>query len=247
MPKGGTLTFGTQLATLDDSFPGVQTGELKVANYARISVADTGHGMSKETLERALEPFFTTKSRSKGTGLGLAMVYALAKQSGGTVRLYSEEGYGTIVSIYLPVAGELRPNLPVEPPRHVSLMPGGTVLVVDDEAELLEIAHAYLAEMGFNVICADGPAAALTAREQNSEIDLMVTDIIMSGGMNGVELAAEARRLNPNLKVIYSSGFPADALADRSGTRVDAPMLRKPYQRGDFDFMIQQAMDDHGK
>ena len=130
MPKGGTVTISTQLSSLDDSFPPVQTGELKPGAYARISVSDTGHGMSRETLDRALEPFFTTKSRNKGTGLGLSMVYGFAKQSGGTVRLYSEEGYGTTVSLYLPLAGDYTQTAYETPAELFSVHQNVRVLVV---------------------------------------------------------------------------------------------------------------------
>jgi PAS domain S-box-containing protein len=243
MPKGGTLTFGTKLIDLDDSFPFVRTRELQPGAYARISVSDTGHGMSRETLERALEPFFTTKGREKGTGLGLAMVYGFARQSGGTVRLYSEVGYGTTVTLYLPLAGEFVPAVPEISTSHVSVHRGGTVLVVDDETELLEIAQAYLTEMGYSAMRADNAASALNTLALHKEIDLMITDIIMPGGMNGVELAKKARELSPELKVIYSSGYPSDALVERSGTSVDGPLLRKPYQRSEFATMIQRTLD----
>jgi PAS domain S-box-containing protein len=244
MPKGGTLTFSTELIDLDDSFPSVRTMELQPGPYARISVSDTGHGMSKETLERAFEPFFTTKGREKGTGLGLAMVYGFARQSGGTVRLYSELGYGTTVTLYLPLAGESAPAAREIPPSYVFVHAGGTVLVVDDEPDLLEIAHTYLTEMGYSALRADNAASALNTLAIYKEIDLMITDIIMPGGMNGAELAREARELNPKLKVIYSSGYPSDALVERSGTKVDGPLLRKPYQRAEFAAIIQRAL--HG-
>jgi nitrogen-specific signal transduction histidine kinase/CheY-like chemotaxis protein len=242
MPQGGTLTIGTQLSHLDESFPPVQTGELKAGAYARISVSDTGHGMSRETLDRALEPFFTTKMRNKGTGLGLAMVYGFAKQSGGTVRLYSEQGHGTTVTLYLPLAGESAPAVPELPAANVSSHAGGTVLVVDDEPELLEIAHEYLVAMGYSVLRADNAPSALKTIAEDREIDLMITDIIMPGGMNGVELAEKARLLSPRLKVIYSSGFPADALVERNGTRADDPMLRKPYQRMEFAAIVRRTL-----
>jgi CheY-like chemotaxis protein len=244
MPKGGTLTFDTQLAELDESFPSVQTGELSPGTYARIAVSDTGIGMSKETLERALEPFFTTKSSGKGTGLGLAMVYGFAKQSLGTVRLYSELGYGTTVTLYLPLASGLEAPHQEVPVLRPAVQASGTVLVVDDETELLEIAHAYLTEMGYSALRADNAASALSTLAQYKEINLLVTDIIMPGGMNGVELAEKARQLSPTLKVIYSSGFPADALIERNGTMVDAPLLRKPYQRAEFAAIIQRTMED---
>jgi PAS domain S-box-containing protein len=243
MPKGGTLAFSAKLTNLDESFPPVQTGELQPGTYAHISVSDTGHGMSKQTVERAMEPFFTTKARNKGTGLGLAMVYGFARQSGGTARIYSEQGYGTTVSLYLPLAGETAPKAPELPIPRQRTETGGTVLVVDDETDLLEIAQAYLASLGYSVLRADNPASALNALVQHKGIDLMITDIIMPGGMNGVELAEKARKLNPNLMVIYCSGFPADALVERSGTMVDGPMLRKPYQRSEFAAIIQRTLD----
>jgi len=242
MPKGGTLTFSTDLADLDDSFPSVRTRELHAGPYARISVSDTGHGMSKETLEHALEPFFTTKGREKGTGLGLAMVYGFARQSGGTVRLYSELDHGTTVTLYLPLAGESAPMVREIPLAYVPVHAGGMVLVVDDEPELLEIAYTYLAEMGYSAMRADNAANALKTMALNEEISLMITDIVMPGGMNGVELAKKARELNPRLKVIYSSGYPSDALIERSGTRVDGPLLRKPYQRAEFEAIIQNTL-----
>jgi PAS domain S-box-containing protein len=240
MPQGGTLTIGTQLSHLDESFPPVQTGELKSGAYARISVSDTGHGMSRETLDRALEPFFTTKMRNKGTGLGLAMVYGFAKQSGGTVRLYSEQGHGTTVTLYLPLAGECAPAAPEFVDAHAPS--GETVLVVDDEPELLEIAHEYLVAMGYSVLQADNAPSALKTIAEDREIDLMITDIIMPGGMNGVELAEKARLLSPRLKVIYSSGFPADALVERNRAKVDDPMLRKPYQRTEFAAIVRRTL-----
>jgi len=244
MPKGDTLTIGTQLTNLEESFPPVQTGDIKPGVYARVSVTDTGLGMSRETLDRALEPFFTTKARHKGTGLGLSMVYGFARQSGGTVRLYSEEGIGTTASLYLPLAEKAAPAEREIFPVRLPAKPGGKVLVVDDEAALLEIAQAYLTEMGYSALLAEDAAAALEIVERFGEVDLMVTDIVMPGGMNGVELAQKARQLSPKLKIIYSSGFPADALTERSGMQVDAPLLRKPYQRAEFAAMIERAMEE---
>ncbi len=242
MPKGGTLTFATKLIDLDESSNSVRMGELQPGAYARISVSDTGHGMSKEVLERALEPFFTTKGRAKGTGLGLAMVYGFARQSGGTVRLYSEVGFGTTVRLYLPLAGEPAPAVREISPLDVPVHGGGTVLVVDDETELLEIAQTYLTEMGYTAMRADNAASALNTLALHREIELMITDVLMPGGMNGVELAKEARELCPGLKVIFSTGYPSDALVERSGLRFDGPLLRKPYRRAEFVTIIEHAL-----
>ena len=243
MPKGGSIIIGSQLQELDDSHPVVQAGDLKEGQYVCVRVTDTGHGMSKEVLERAFEPFFTTKQRNKGTGLGLAMVYGFVKQSGGTVRVYSELGLGTTVSFYLPLAGSLSHPVPVDTLAPLSAKLGGTVLVVDDEADLLEVALAYLAEMGFRAYEAIDGASALEVIAQHGEIDLMVTDVVMPGGMNGVQLVQKALVLRPDLKIVYSSGFPAEALAEKSMLLVDAPLLRKPYQRAEFNAIIHRVME----
>jgi PAS domain S-box-containing protein len=246
MPKGGTLTIGTELSNLDASYPPVHTGELKEGRYACISVTDNGEGMSREILERAFEPFFTTKPRGKGTGLGLAMVYGFVRQSGGTVRLYSELGIGTTVSLYLPLSGKLTQAVPAIVPERVAAKQGGTVLVVDDEVDLLEIAIAYLEELGYTALHATDGASALEIVARRGDIDLLVTDVIMPGGMNGMELAHRVQELNPKTKVIFSSGFPADALEERSGKLVDGPLLRKPYQRAEFIAAIRNTMEATG-
>ena len=243
MPRGGSIIISSKLQKLDGSHPVVQAGGLKEGLFVCVGVTDTGHGMTKETLEHAFEPFFTTKSRDKGTGLGLAMVYGFVKKSGGIVRVYSELGHGTTVLFYLPVEADLMHPIPADTPTPFNAEMGGTVLVVDDEEDLLEVALTYLAEMGFTAIQAKDGASALEAIAQHDEIDLMVTDIVMPGGMNGVELAHKARILRPNLKVIYSSGFPAEALAEKSNPLIDAPMLRKPYQRSEFAAIIHSVME----
>jgi CheY-like chemotaxis protein len=242
MPKGGSITISSQLQTLEDSHPAVQTGDLKAGRYVRVSVTDTGQGMSRETLERAFEPFFTTKPRNKGTGLGLAMVYGFVKQSGGAVRAYSELGQGTTVSFYLPLAADLSQPIPAGAPKPLNAKIGGTVLVVDDEEDLIEVALAYLSEMGFTTFEAKDGTGALEVLAHHDEIDLMVTDIVMPGGMNGVELVQRARALRPNLKIVYSSGFPAEALAEKSMPLVEGPLLRKPYQRAEFAAIVHSVM-----
>jgi PAS domain S-box-containing protein len=243
MPNGGSITIASHEQHLDDSHPAVRAGDLKRGRYVCIAVTDTGNGMSRETLERAFEPFFTTKSRDKGTGLGLAMVYGFVKQSGGTVRVYSEIGQGTTVSLYLPLAGSHPHAAPLDAPMPLRTASGCTVLVVDDEEDLLEIAISYLAEMGFTSFQASDGASALEILSQHGEIDLLFTDIVMPGGMNGVELVQKARVMRPGLKIIYSSGFPAEALAERRMSLVDGPLLHKPYQRNEFTAMIHQVMD----
>jgi PAS domain S-box-containing protein len=245
MPNGGSIIITSHEQHLDESYPAVRAGDLKPGRYVRIAVTDTGNGMSRETLERAFEPFFTTKSRDKGTGLGLAMVYGFVKQSGGTVRVYSELDHGTTVSFYLPLAGNLPHPVPLDTPKPLNTEFGCAVLVVDDEEDLLEIATSYLAEMGFTSFQAGDGASAIEILKHHAEIDLLFTDIVMPGEMNGVELVQKARVLRPNLKIIYSSGFPAEALAERSMSLVDGPLLHKPYQRNEFTAMIHHVMDSN--
>jgi len=247
MPKGGAITISTRVTILDADYPPVIADELKAGLHASISVSDTGQGMSQQTLERVFEPFFTTKPRGKGTGLGLAMVYGFVKQSQGTVRIYSELGHGTTVTLYLPLAD----NAPL--PRKKTFESRGlfdanpVVLIVDDEVDLLDIATAYLAEMGCKAYTAADSKEALQLIESEKDIDLMVTDIIMPGGMNGVELAQKVRQLNPKIKIIYCSGFPADALAERSMQLVDGPLLHKPYQRDEFRALVRHTMEAEKK
>jgi PAS domain S-box-containing protein len=243
MPEGGSITIASEVQDLDESHPAIKAGDLKAGRYALVSVSDTGQGMSRKTLGRAFEPFFTTKPRNKGTGLGLAMVYGFAKQSGGIARVYSELGHGTTVSIYLPLAADLSPSVPPRTLKPLSAKLSGTVLVVDDEVDLLDVALAYLAEMGFTSYRAIDGASALQVIAQHSEIDLMVTDIVMPGGMNGAELAKKALALRPGLKVIYSSGFPLEALEEKRMPLMDGPLLHKPYQRAEFDAIIYRVME----
>jgi PAS domain S-box-containing protein len=243
MPMGGAIFISSQLKNLQDTHPAVQAGDLKEGNYVCVNVTDTGLGMSRETLERACEPFFTTKPHDKGTGLGLAMVYGFAKKSGGIVRIYSELGVGTTVSFYLPIGTELSHPAQADVPKALHADLAGTVLVVDDESDILEVAVIYLAEMGLTALRAKDGASALKMIAQHGEIDLIVTDIVMPGGMYGAELVQKARALRPALKVIYSSGFPAEVLAKRTMPLMEGPLLRKPYQRADFSAIVHRVME----
>jgi CheY-like chemotaxis protein len=243
MPNGGSLTISTQLKALDEGYPLVLAGELKAGSYACVSVSDTGIGMSKETMERVFEPFFTTKPRGKGTGLGLAMVYGFAKQSGGAVGIYSEPGHGTTVALYLRLAGDAAAPVRAATQRPLRVKRSCKVLVVDDNKDLLEIAMAYLGEMGHTAYQAADGASALAIVDQHRDFDLLVTDVIMPGGMNGAELAQKVREVLPHIKIVYSSGFPADSLAERSMPLVDGYLLYKPYQLSEFGAAVRQALE----
>jgi len=244
MPAGGSIRLSTEVRDLSNDYLPVQSGELKPGRYGCIRVRDSGQGMSRETLERAFEPFFTTKPRGKGTGLGLAAVYGFVKQSGGNTRIYSELGVGTVVSVYLPLAESqcVVPTPASIPPNGVRSVVGRSVLVVDDEVDLLEIAVACLEDMGCRVFHATNGSMALAIVAREPRIDLLVTDIFMPGGMNGVELANRVRQLTPRIKVLYSSGFASDALAEKSGTQVDGPLMHKPYHRSELAAAVRRVL-----
>jgi CheY-like chemotaxis protein len=241
MPDGGTLTFATKLVQLDVTYPPVTVGEIVAGTYVWIAVSDTGQGMPRAILDKVFEPFFTTKPREKGSGLGLAMVYGFVKQSSGHIRIYSEPGHGTSVHLYLPVVEQAALSLPDTVASQVAPPGRGTVLVVDDEVDLLEVAVTYLAEMGFTVLSAvDGPSA-LEVSARTPALDLLLTDVVMPGGMNGVILAQQIRQQHPEVKVIYASGFPSSALVERRQLHVDGPLINKPYRHEQLTATVQQA------
>ncbi len=245
MPHGGTISIEAAPLVVDASHPAVKSGELQPGRYAGLRITDTGKGIAPRDLQKVFEPFYTTKQTGKGTGLGLAMVYGFVKQTGGHVRLYSEPGFGTSVSIVLPVADTPALAAAVKPAvvEHRA-RPGARALVVDDEPQLREVAATYLREMGYDVETAtDGPDA-LRVHQEKPELDLLVTDVIMSGGMNGVVLSQRMRQRQPGLRVVFTSGFPAEALSRRDSTRVDGPLVAKPYQRHELSAAVGRTMQE---
>ncbi|CDZ77208.1 Blue-light-activated protein [Legionella massiliensis] len=241
MPQGGKLVFITKMLNLDSNYLAVQAGDIKPGMYACVSVTDTGEGMPPEVLERVFEPFFTTKPRGKGTGMGLSMVYGFVKQSGGIIRIYTEEGQGTTISLYLPFATTL--EVPLEKEKVIIKQQrfSGKALVVDDEIDLLEIASVYVKELGFEVFHATDANNALNVLEQHPDIVLLVTDIVMPGTMNGIELAKRVKHIKQDIVVVYTSGFPAETLSDKSAN-IEAILINKPYNRELFESTICRAM-----
>lgn len=243
MAGGGKVRISTRVVDLSEEYSAVRAGELEPGRYACISVEDDGQGMDKATLQKALEPFFTTKPRGKGTGLGLPMVYGLVKQSGGHMNIYSEVGFGTRIKMYFPLSGEETSIVESRPmPEHAPVA-GKTVLVVDDEPDLLEVAVSYLKGMGFEVLQANnGPEAMALISNTPAAVDLLVTDIVMPGGMNGVELSNNLRAIRPDLKVVFSSGFSSSALCERNGIAPKGEVLSKPYRKQEFIGTIGRAL-----
>lgn len=230
MPAGGTLTIHTSNITFDEA--AARANEMTPGDYISLSVRDTGTGMTKEVIEKAFEPFFTTKPLGAGTGLGLSMVYGFANQSGGQVKVSSELGIGTTITLYLP-RHERSPLQEAEEATTVSpgnLQSGGrkSVLVVDDEVLLRMVMTDALEELDYRVLEAGTGAAALNLLQSDAEIDLLITDIGLPGGMDGRQLAEAARTLIPDVKIIFVTGYTEDkTLGTGRGTRVE--VITKPF------------------
>ena len=240
MPQGGRLLIETGNVHLDEHYasrePGVMPGD-----YVMLAVTDTGTGMGSEVLRHAFEPFYTTKEAGKGTGLGLSMVYGFAKQSGGHVKLYSELGHGTTVKLYLPRAGAAAAAIS---PTTVDVNAQGneTILVVEDDDGVRELSVMLLDSFGYRVLDAGNGAAALEVLERE-HIDLLFTDVLMPGGFTGPELALEARRRRPGLKVLFTSGYTENALADQDRLGQGAPIIGKPYDGKELVRKIRTVLD----
>jgi signal transduction histidine kinase len=222
------------------------TGQLAPGSYIAISTTDDGAGIPPEVLGRVFEPFFTTKEVGKGSGLGLSQVYGFAKESGGLAQITSEPGSGTTVTMVLP-RSERAAVSEVDAARSVPLSPaahGEVVLVVEDDPDVLEVAIRTLHQLGYRTLTAPYARAALDRLRTDDRIDILFSDVIMPGGMNGAQLALEARRLRPDLKVLLTSGYTADALSGQLGVDnipTEIPFLRKPYRNEDLAARISQV------
>jgi PAS domain S-box-containing protein len=229
MPDGGVLEIETRKVVLDE---GAVAGCLP-GPYVRLSVTDTGCGMPPEVRDRAFEPFFTTKEVGKGTGLGLSMVYGFVRQSGGHIAIESEPGAGTTVALYLPKA-EQTPEVGVKAIQP-QVIPQGSerILVVEDNADILEVASATLTTFGYRVFCARDGAEAIQMLQNGQEVELLFSDVVMPNGMNGIELAREARRLRKGIKILLTSGYAGDVL-ERHQAADEFPIIDKPYHLADL-------------
>lgn len=230
MQGGGVLTVRTCNAHLDAGEL-ADRPDLSPGAYVLVAVTDTGHGMDAATKARAFEPFFTTKEVGKGTGLGLSQVYGFVRQAGGHAQIKSEAGRGTSVELYLPRSvGQVAKSQPVGPLPLRRAAAGEVVLVVEDEPAVLEMAVESLGELGYRTLTATQASEALDRLQGPERIDILFSDVVMPGGMNGVQLSVEARRLRPGLRVLLTSGYTGTALDDQ-GVPADLPLLSKPYQR----------------
>ena len=210
-----------------------------------LAVTDTGSGMTADILRRVFEPFFTTKEAGKGSGLGLRMVFGFVKQSGGHIRIYSEVGIGTTIRLYLPRAASAA-SAPADPPT-VEVLPaaesGEVILLVEDDADVRESVVVNLRRFGYQVLVASDGPEALEILDRGERIDLLFTDLVMPGGMNGAELARRARETRPTLKVLLTSGYAAPALATRMREIEGAAVLSKPYRVADLAREVRAIID----
>jgi two-component system, chemotaxis family, CheB/CheR fusion protein len=242
MPDGGHLMIATANRTLDPDYA-EQHAEVVAGSYVMLEVSDTGCGMTPDVMHRIFEPFFTTKSRDKGTGLGLSMVFGFIKQSGGHIGVYSEPGIGTTFRLFLPRMAE---NVTiVEESAATPLLHGRgeSVLVVEDNPALRRVVTRQLGELGYRVLAAENAAAGLELLDRQS-IDLLLTDIVMPGGINGRELARRARQRWPDIKIVFTSGFSEARLnGDGGPLAACTPLLSKPYRKEDLASAAREALD----
>jgi signal transduction histidine kinase len=244
MPKGGTLTIRTDPVTINDAY--VQSHpQARLGAFVCLRVTDTGCGMDAATMGRIFEPFFTTKEVGKGTGLGLATVYGIVKQHEGWIEVSSEVGKGSAFNVFLPAtSAPVTASAPISP--LTAAVRGGqeTILVVEDEPVLRDMAHLILQDCGYHVLEADSGAEALRVWERNSDaIDLVLTDMVMPGGVSGRDLATRLLANHPELKVIFTSGYNIEEVNTDFFHRRGAAFLRKPYTRIDLAKVVRESLD----
>jgi len=237
MSRSGSLIFRTENVTTAEN-----TVDQPAGDYVALSVADTGCGMAADVVERAFEPFYTTKEVGKGTGLGLSQVYGFAKQSGGDARIESKVGKGTTVRIYLPRAdgqaaavAVFHEGLQKTPPA------AATILIVEDDPDVREMIVGILSDLGYQTLVATNGPEALAILNRDHSIDLLFTDIVMPAGMSGTDLARQASRLRPDLKILLSSGYAREANQWRSA-RVEFPFIAKPYRPATLGKKLEEVL-----
>jgi PAS domain S-box-containing protein len=242
MPEGGRLLIETSEVEIEEEALAVHI-EVKPGPYAMLAVSDTGTGMTPEVRQRAFEPFFTTKGPGGGSGLGLSMVYGFVKQSGGHVQIYSEHGYGTTVRLYLPIRDPDGRVAASRTSRTTGAAGGETVLVVEDDERVRRVSVRRLKDLGYVVIEVDSGPAALRILDQGDSIDLLFTDVVMPGGMTGLDLAREVRRRRPELKVLFTSGYADPAMIEGGAPTANDAWLGKPYSRADLASKLRELLD----
>jgi CheY-like chemotaxis protein len=241
MPEGGKLTLETGSAYLDENYASTHT-DVQPGHYVLIAVSDTGTGIPAAILDKVFDPFFTSKGPGKGTGLGLSMVYGFVKQSAGHIKIYSEEGHGTTIKMYLP------PGTGASPASEIAAAPaiqGGheTILVVEDDRLVRDYVLTQLHSLGYATLDAANGAEAVAIMEAGGAFDLLFTDVIMPGAMNGRQLADEIAMRRPGLKVVFTSGYTENAIIHHGRLDSGVLLLAKPYRKSDLAGMIRKALE----
>ena len=240
MPDGGKLMLETGNVVLDESYA-IANPDVRPGHYVMVAVSDTGSGIPEAIRDKVFEPFFTTKETGKGTGLGLSMVYGFVKQSDGHIKIYSEAGHGTSIKLYLPRASDDASGS--EPMANVEIRGGNeTILVVEDDPLVRDYVSAQLAHLGYRAILATNGAEALAEVENGVAFDLLLTDVIMSGGMNGRQLADVVLARRPDARVMFTSGYTENALLSHGRLEPGVLLLTKPYRKSDLARMIRVAL-----
>ena len=241
MPSGGRLTVKVQNISLGEADVDVD-GQARPGDYIMVAVTDTGTGMTAEVASRAFEPFFTTKDVGKGTGLGLSMVYGFAQQSGGSMQIRSEPGQGTVVKLFFPRVGA--PQVNAAPPAGQRTTAAGseTILVVEDDDIVRGYVEGELKALGYRVIVTRNGPAALEILRGPETIQLLFTDVVMPGGLFGPELAREAARLRPDLRILMTSGYSEHPVEALDGLGREVQILNKPYRRHDLAMMLRSVL-----
>jgi PAS domain S-box-containing protein len=242
MPNGGKLVVETRNVVFNEEQGDFQA-ELSPGEYVQLSISDTGTGMPTEVKERVFEPFFTTKEKARGTGLGLAMVYGFAKQSGGHVTIYSEVGHGTTINLYLPRAdGGSLSAAAGSKEADLETRARETVLVVEDDVRVRRLTTKRLTQMGYQVLeASDGPSA-LNLLRSGSHVDLVFTDLIMPGGLSGRDVAIRAREMRPGIRVLLTSGYAEELVRGDDLQREQLKVLRKPYQQAELAAALRDVL-----
>jgi CheY-like chemotaxis protein len=244
MPDGGRITIETANTWVDQL--AARDRDMIAGQYIAVCVTDSGSGIPPDVLAKVFDPFFTTKPMGKGTGLGLSMIYGFAKQSGGQARLYSEVGQGTTAKIYLPrhqgqAAEDEAPNTQEQLPRSHT---GETVLVVDDEPTVRMLVADTLGELGYQAIEAADAASGLKVLKSDAEIDLLITDVGLPGGMNGKQMADIARTTRPNLKVLFITGYAENAAVSNGHLEPGMHVLSKPFPMDKLAMRIRSIIEE---
>jgi len=243
MPDGGRLAIETANTQLDADYA-ARNAEVAPGDYVVLAVSDTGSGMAPDVVERAFEPFFTTKEIGKGSGLGLSMIYGFAKQSGGHLKIYSELGHGTTIRLYLPRGETQEVAIAVTSDGNESQRGTETILVVEDDPGVRQLAVVLLRSLGYQVLEAPDGASAVAHLEVDVRIDLLFTDVVMPGGMTGQQLAREGHRLRSELKVLFTSGYTPESIIHQGKLEPGIHLLSKPYRRDGLARKVREVLDN---